>query len=146
MSQAEFADLFKLDMQPSETDMQFLENQINQFNVTQTKMDDFQRLAFVLRDADDTIIAGIAGWTWGGCGEIRSLWVAEALRGQGFGQRLLRLAEQEAARRGCGVIVLGTHSFQAPGFYQKQGYEVIGIVQGYPRGHQNYYFQKRLLT
>ncbi len=133
-----------LDTQLSETDRQFLEDQINQFNLTQTQLHDFQWLGFVLRDARDTIIAGIAGWSWGGCCEIRSLWVHEAERGQGLGQRLLALAEREAVARGCALVVLDTHSFQAPAFYQKQGYLVVGVVDGYPRGHQKYYLQKRI--
>jgi ribosomal protein S18 acetylase RimI-like enzyme len=65
-------------------------------------------------------------------------------RGRGIGKELLGKAEAEAIRRGCAQIVLDTHSFQAPGFYTKHGYQIIGAHQDYPKGHQFYYLGKKL--
>src|SRR4051812_34455455 len=96
----------------TEADAKALDDEINAFNLACTGMDDFQRLGWVLRDVNG-IAAGIAGWTWGGCCEIRSLWVRESLRHQGWGSQLLKRAEEEVLRRGCDVITLDTHSFQA---------------------------------
>jgi hypothetical protein len=45
----------------------------------------------------------------------------EALRRQGLGSRVLKAAEEEGARRRCTRAILSTLSFQAPGFYQRQG-------------------------
>ena len=137
-------DHFMVNTELSESERDFLAEQLNAFNVRQTGARDFQWLGMTIHAQDGTIMAGISGWTWGGCCEIRSLWVTEALRGQGIGRQLLQIAEREAAKRGCAVVVLDTHSFQAPHFYQKHGYMVVGIVEGYPRGHQKYYFQKQL--
>jgi hypothetical protein len=39
------------------------------------------------------------------------------------------MAEEEGKRRGCAVIALFTPHFQAPGFYQKQGYEVAATLE-----------------
>jgi GNAT superfamily N-acetyltransferase len=72
------------------------------------------------------------------------LWVKEEHRGQGHGQRLLALAEQEARQRGAKGAYLDTFSFQAPDFYRKKGYEVFGVMQDFPEGHQRYYFRKQL--
>jgi len=92
------------------------------------------------------LIAGIRAYTWGGCLDIRSLWVREDFRGEGLGSKLMRAVEQEAIRRGCHIATLETHSFQAPGFYEKLGYEEIGVLDGYPIGHKKHYLKKVLST
>ena len=56
------------------------------------------------------------------------------------------MIEQEALARRCALIVLETHDFQAPEFYRRRGYTVAGSVEGYPRGHRNFTFVKRLPT
>lgn len=133
-----------VEAQPQAEDIAFLEDRINAFNVACTGFDDGMLLALFVRDAQGVIEAGIFGWTWGGCCEIRFLWVHERLRGQGHGSRLLQAAEDEAVRRGCGQVVLDTHSFQAPRFYQARGYEITGQVDEYPRQAQKIYLRKRL--
>jgi ribosomal protein S18 acetylase RimI-like enzyme len=37
-----------------------------------------------------------------------------------------------------------THSFQAPDFYRKLGFSVVGEVRGYPQGHGHLYLEKSL--
>ena len=48
------------------------------------------------------------------------------------------------ARRGCTVLQLSSHSYQAPGFYRRQGYEEIGALPGWPAGTTRYFFSKTL--
>ena len=128
----------------SEEDVRFLRDQINEFNFTATDIYDGRGLSIFVRDEQDQILAGIDGWTWGQCLYIQYLWVREDLRGKGFGKKLLLAAEKEATARGCSQSILDSHSFQAPGFYQKFGYEVIGAVNDYPVGHSSIYFRKSL--
>jgi ribosomal protein S18 acetylase RimI-like enzyme len=100
-----------------------------------------------VRNEKGEIVAGLYGYTWGDYCQIDDLWVQADLRGQGFGKRLLQTAEQEALKRGCSQVVLDTHTFQAPGFYQKQGYEISGVVDGVPRQqYQKIYLKKKLVT
>jgi GNAT superfamily N-acetyltransferase len=134
---------FRLDDEPDERVVRFLEDQIYLFNAAATGIDDGKLLAIVLRD-DDEIAAGLYGFTWGGVLEVKDLWVREDLRGLGHGTRLLAQAEREAVRRGCHAALLDTHSFQSPEFYQRRGYEVIGVAPDYPPGHKKYFFRKRL--
>jgi GNAT superfamily N-acetyltransferase len=135
---------FTIEDQPEKRDVQFLEEQLFAYNMAQTGYQDGRDVAIFLRDEQQAIIAGLWGWTWGGCLKIQYLWVRADVRGQDLGTKLLAAAEAEGRARGCAIVALDTHSFQAPGFYQKLGYEVYGVLDGDPLGFQHYYLWKRL--
>jgi ribosomal protein S18 acetylase RimI-like enzyme len=125
-------------------DLQFLEEQVNEYNFATTGIRDARLLVMLLRDSAGRIYAGLSGHTWGGTAEVRFLWVDEAQRHNGIGSRLLRAAEEEARARGCRKIVLSTHSFQAPDFYRAHGYVVAGQYADYPRGYSSIFLEKPL--
>jgi GNAT superfamily N-acetyltransferase len=129
---------------PSAQDVKFLEDRIIDYNMEQTGIRDGRLLAIFVRDEHSEIMAGVYGWTWGGCCEIRYLWVHQDKRGLGYGTKLLLAAEREAAAQGCGQVILDTHSFQAPEFYRKRGYEIVGEIEDYPHRHRKYYLRKSL--
>ncbi len=129
---------------PTLADIDFLEDRLYEFNREATGIHDGRGLAVVLRDDAGEILAAAAGHTWGETCELRQVWVAEALRRQGLGRAMLAAAEAEAIRRGCVQLVLTTHSFQGPGFYEKLGYTVVAELPDYPRGHAQLVLRKRL--
>jgi len=53
-------------------------------------------------------------------------------------------AEQTARERGCRYCFLDTFSFQAPAFYQKQGYNEAFTLNDYPLTGKRHYFTKIL--
>ena len=114
------------------------------FNMDRTGYRDALDLSCFVRDPEGGLLGGIDGFTWGGYAHIEALWVTEAHRGAGLGRSLLEAAEAEAAARGCRTIVLSSHEFQAPAFYAKLGYEVVGETGDTPVGHRQFTFQKRL--
>ena len=130
---------------PNETDWQWLEDTINQFNVELTGYDDYRPLAIFLRDNAGAIMAGLTAFTWGGTLRILTLWVHENWRKQGYGTQLLTAAEEEAVARGCKQATVETHSFQAPQFYPARGYIACGVTEDYPVGFQHISFQKPLI-
>jgi GNAT superfamily N-acetyltransferase len=75
---------------------------------------------------------------------IELLWLPDRARAKGHGSELLQEAERRARRRGSRLIHLNTYSFQAPGFYKKQGYRLFGSISGSPRGATRYFYVKRL--
>lgn len=135
---------FTIETNPAPQDLQFLEDRINEHNMVFTGYYDFQWLTIFVRDATQTMVAGLAGYTWGQSCKIQFLWVQPALRSQGYGKALLQAAEAEARQRGCHTIVLDTHSFQAPGFYEKLGYTVVGVYTDFPYQHKQFFLEKRL--
>jgi len=92
------------------------------------------------------IVAGLIGFTHWNWLHIRFLWVAESLRRQSLGRRLVLAAEYEARRRGCAHVHLDTFSFQAVPFYERLGYTVFGRLDDYPPGHTKVFLQKRNLS
>jgi GNAT superfamily N-acetyltransferase len=135
---------FVVETDPSFDDVRFLEDRLYEYNVEQTGVDGGQWLAIFLRDDQQTIQAGLTGWTWCGSCYIQAVWVHETLRGHDVGTTLLQAAEQEARRRGCDHMVLSSFSFQAPGFYQKLGYEVFAVLDEHPRSHRDYFLHNWL--
>jgi GNAT superfamily N-acetyltransferase len=93
----------EVEAHPTPADVQFLDDRLYEYNAAQTGVDDGQWLAIFVRDAQQTICAGIKGWTWCGSCYISALWVDERLRGQGVGTQLLQAAEQERKREPVGV-------------------------------------------
>ena len=81
-------------------DVQTLEDRINAFNVATPAIDDARLLASFVRDRG-AIVAGIYGWTWGGCCEIRYLWVSDERRGLGCSKPLSGKHERAAVQRSC---------------------------------------------
>lgn len=134
-----------IETQPTPEAIRYLEDRLYEFNVQATAIDDGDYLAIFERDADGRISAGLCGTTWGGCLEIRQLWVDVPLRGKGMGSRMLAAAEAEARLRGCEQILLSTFSFQAPDFYARFGFEVQSVVTDYPRGHRSLQLLKQLM-
>jgi GNAT superfamily N-acetyltransferase len=131
-------------VEPTPDDVQYLEDRIYEFNSAATGIEDGAWLAFFVRDESGRIAAGICGNTWGGACEIRQFWVEESQRHHGLGSQLFRAAEQEARRRGCAQILLMTFSFQAPAFYERNGFEVVATIENHPQGHKNFLMRKRL--
>ena len=78
----------------------FLEERISEHNVAATGMTDGRAVAFAIRHEDGAIVAGLFGWTWGGCLYVEHLWVRDGVRGRGYGSRLLAAAERVGRERG----------------------------------------------
>jgi GNAT superfamily N-acetyltransferase len=95
-------------------------------------------------DGQGTIVGGLTGGTYWGWLYIGRLWIAESLRGQGFGSTVLAEAEREAVRRGCHSVYLDTQDFQALPFYRNRGYVVYGEFEDMPMGHTRYSLRKTL--
>jgi GNAT superfamily N-acetyltransferase len=133
-----------LDESECEAMESFLADRIYEFNAEATGYTDGKLLAGAIRSDGGAVVAGFSGYTWGGCCEISYVWVHGGQRGRGLGTVLLRAAEREAIRRGCAQVVLMTHSFQAPAFYERRGYERRYAIEGRPIGHSDIVYVKVL--
>ena len=117
---------------------------IQEYNAQKAGDDHGKNFSFVIQAPDGEIAGGIicaTHWDWL---YVDLMWIREDLRQQGFGERLLSLAEEEARKRGARNSYLDTFSFQAPGFYEKLGYKVYGELRDFPPGHTRYFLTKQL--
>jgi GNAT superfamily N-acetyltransferase len=128
---------------PEESAWGIIGRGINAYNHEQAGDAHSQVLCFAIEGPEE-IAGGVVAqiyWDWL---YIDLMWMKADLRGQGYGSQLLTLVEDEARKRGAKHAHLDTFSFQAPGFYQKHGYQVFGELQDFPQGCQRYFMTKQL--
>lgn len=130
--------------EPSPKDFEKISNGLIENHKSNGKIRNPQKFSIFLRTEDNNVFGGFIGTTFWSRMYINSLWVDETLRGQGWGRKLMELAEQEALNRGCLASHTDTFSWQSPEFYKKIGYEVIGELNDYPPGDCLYYLNKNL--
>jgi GNAT superfamily N-acetyltransferase len=114
------------------------------FNDAQAGPATMTPFAFYVRDGAGETRGGLVGflaWQWL---TIDLLWLDEPLRGQGYGSALLEQAESFARAAGCMAARLDTYEFQARPFYERHGYTVFAVLEGYPAGTRTYYLTKAL--
>jgi GNAT superfamily N-acetyltransferase len=124
--------------------IQFLDDKVYEFNAAAINKYDGNLFTRIIRDQNNDIIAGISGWTWAMVSEITLLWVKEEYRNNGLGKILLKAAEEEIIKKGCTTILLRSYSFQAPLFYEKNGYKTVYILDDFPNGYKHYNLVKRI--
>ena len=121
----------------------FLAERIYEYNAAVTGYDDAESF-FAFEDNRGTIEAGITGSTWGGCCYVSHLWVSESFRGKGLGSALLSAVERHAREKRCRLVLVSSHSFQAPAFYARRGYARVARIDDHPVGHSSSFYSKRL--
>lgn len=103
----------------------------------------YKRFSVVLRDERGEAVGVINAFTAYSEIYIDDIWVAAAVRRKGLGRRLIQALEEHFAQEGFNNINLVTSAFQAPGFYQKCGFqlEFIRHNKGNPK-LTKYFFVK----
>ncbi|MBN1261733.1 MAG: GNAT family N-acetyltransferase, partial [Anaerolineae bacterium] len=81
---------------------------ITEYNTQQAGDDQGKNLCFVLRSPDQEIVGGVIAATYWDWLYINLMWLKEELRGRGYGQQLLLLAEEEGRKRGAKQAYLDT--------------------------------------
>jgi len=122
----------------------FLAARIYEYNAAATGYRDAESFTAVQEDGSGAIEAGISGYTWGGCCFISYLWVAASSRSKGLGSELLAAVERHACEKRCRLVLVSSHSFQAPDFYARKGYEPTAHIDDHPVGHSSRFYAKRL--
>lgn len=114
------------------------------YNEEKTGIRDWRALAVAVHDPDTGHLAGgLLGRTSMGLFFLDLFYLPEELRHGGIGSEALRLAEEEATRRGCWAATLTTINIQAPDFYARHGWEEFGRIPSAP-GVERIFMRKTL--
>ena len=100
--------------------------------------------AFFIRDESEKIFGGCNGDILYGQLYVSQLWIHEKLRRQGFGTKLMQLAEKHATENQCKFISVNTMNFEAPEFYKKLGFHVEFERHGFDKDSIFYFMRKDL--
>jgi GNAT superfamily N-acetyltransferase len=130
---------------PEPEDTAIVSDGLRDYNTSQAGFDDYQPLAvFVIDPTTGKVAGGLFGGSYMGQLRVDRFFLPESLRRDRIGSRVLKMAEEEAKRRGCSRVTLNTMEIQAPGFYQKQGYEMAAKLDCDPPGITRYVMTKKL--
>ena len=129
---------------PDPADLALLEEQVAAAAVAAAGMGEEREFGIFVRGDDGRVLAGISGIVWAGCCELQAMWVDESLRGRGLARELMAGAEDEARRRGCSLVTFRAYDLLVTGWYERLGYEAVGVIQDYPPGSAARWFSKRL--
>jgi ribosomal protein S18 acetylase RimI-like enzyme len=121
-----------------------LEDRLYDHNRRSTGRDDGKALGFVAVSEQGVQMGAIAGDSWASVAEIKQLWVDGDHRGHGVGRRLLDAAIGEAVIRDCHSVWTLSYDFQAPGFYEKHGFERVAELRDWPPGHTHIVLRRSL--
>jgi len=142
-----------IDFRPDEGATEFVIEQLKAFNDSSHPLIAEQRqnpsdpvaLQAFAREGDRVVGAVLARaaitWQWL---EISIVWVDEEFRGKGIGTLLMNEIEEMGRRHGCTRAKVSSWEFQAPGFYEKRGYVVYGVLDNYPEGVRDFMLWKSL--
>ncbi|BDH46881.1 blasticidin S-acetyltransferase [Salmonella enterica subsp. enterica serovar Choleraesuis] len=129
----------------NEADREALFSGLKTYNMTHIGHLFMSPLSVMAHDDSGGLIGGIIANCKGNWLDISYFWVSESRRGSGLGRELIARAENEARAAGCRYAQVDTFSFQAPVFYQKQGYELKMSLDNFPGdGMQRHYLTKNL--
>lgn len=97
-----------------------------------------------IKDTSENVLGGVKGATYYGCLYVDMLWLKEELRHQGFGTRLMEEAERIGREHECSFAAVNTMDWEALSFYQKLGYEIEFVRDGYEKQSKMYLLRKNL--
>jgi GNAT superfamily N-acetyltransferase len=118
---------------------------LDEFNEQVAGLSDRRPLCVIVRDSDSNeVLGGAVGRTSLGLAFLDLLHLPSSLRGSGLGTKILGAFEEEARQRGCSSAVLYTISFQAPGFYEKNGWLSFGEIASEREGISRVFMTKKL--
>lgn len=132
--------------EPTDEDFEVLKNGLNGFNELYAGPFFKEKVSSFIKDENEQTVGGVLGEIHWGWLYVKGLWVSESVRSKGLGSKLLQNLEDYAFSKGITNYRLETTSFQALGFYKKQGYELFGELHDMPPSYTSYFLKKKKVS
>ncbi|MBU5314034.1 GNAT family N-acetyltransferase [Tissierella carlieri] len=126
----------------SEEKVNYIHRRLQEYN--SRYITDCEDLSYCIENENGECIAGIVASRDMDCITVDYLFVDDAYRKNGYGSELLIHLEEQAIRLHVKRIILNTFGFQAPAFYEKQGYQLFGKIEPCFSDYGQYFFKKEL--
>lgn len=130
--------------EPIPQDEQVLFDGISDDAVKKKGMERIKPFRIYIKDSDQSVLGGASGVTYYGCLYVDMLWVEESIRRHGFGTQIMEEAEKIGRERHCSFVTLNTMDWEALPFYQKLGYSIEFVREGYEKTSKMYMLRKEL--
>lgn len=117
---------------------------ISDYALEKKGLSPIQPFSIFIKDQNSHILGGIAGATFYGSMYIDSLWIDKSLRHQGWGTKLMQEAEKIGKERKAMFATVHTMDWEGLAFYQKLGYSIEFIREGYVKDSKMYMLRKAL--
>lgn len=95
-------------------------------------------------EEEGAFLGGVNAFRIGDLLMVDRLWVDDSQRGKGLGGRLLAAVEEKGRAHRAKRVELNTFGFQAPAFYEKQGYHRFGALEPAVGEWGHYFYVKEL--
>lgn len=103
-----------------------------------------QPFSIFIKDTGRKVLGGVSGVAFYGSLYVDSLWVDQTLRKRGWGTKLMLETEKIGRERGARFITLNTMDWEALPFYQKLGYSIEFVREGYDKDSKMFMLRKSL--
>lgn len=130
--------------EPGHNDIQILYDGLKEHMIAKRDLKPISFFGYFIKDDDDKIIGGCNGCFLYGCLVVDTLWLAESLRGQGYGTKLMQMAESLGLENECGFATVNTMDWEALDFYKKLGFNIEFERKGFDKGSIFYFLRKEL--
>ena len=129
---------------PAGNDIRAIAQGLRQHNLNKGISSKSHKVCIVLKDDNGVILGGLLGaiyWDWL---DLQTFWIHESLRHQGYGTKMLKLAEDMAQKHNAPHIILDVIDFQGLPFFGRHGFMTIATLPDRPEDHITYFLTKHL--
>lgn len=129
---------------PKHEDIQILYDGLKEHMIAKRDLKPISFFGYFIKDDGGQVVGGCNGCFLYGCLVVDTLWVAESLRGQGYGTKLMQMAERLGLDNECRFATVNTMDWEALDFYKKLGFNIEFERKGFDKGSIFYFLRKEL--